>query len=129
MRDLVQLQRSFAFETTCAGKSYLRMLEQCKQSGWSIRLLYFWLPSPDYSRTRVARRVKEGGHNIPTDVIYRRYSVGIANMRRLYLPVADEAEIYDNRDRERILIARKRYGQAVEITDSLRWAAIEEAGR
>ena len=125
MRELVRQERSFAFETTCSGKSYLRLLEQCKRTGWMVRLLYFWLPSPSYSLERVARRVSQGGHNIPMDVIHRRYGAGVSNMRNLYLPVADDAEIYDNRDRQRVLIARKRNG-SVKIFDPLRWAAIEE---
>jgi predicted ABC-type ATPase len=128
MRELVRQERSFAFETTCSGKSYLRLLEQCRQAGWIVRLLYFWLPSANYSVERVAQRVSQGGHNIPTDVIHRRYSTGVSNMRNLYLPMADDAEIYDNRDRQRVLIARKRNG-SVEIFDPLRWAAIEEISR
>jgi len=126
VRELVARKRSFAFETTCSGRSYVRLLEQCRQTGWSIRLLYFWLPSPDYSAERVARRVSEGGHNIPIDVIQRRYRAGISNMHNFYLSIADDAEIYDNSDRQRVLIARKRIGSSLEIFDVMRWATIEE---
>jgi predicted ABC-type ATPase len=47
-------------------------------------------------------------------------------MRNLYLPLADEAEIYDNTDRRRILIAEKREGLALQVHDPARWAMIEE---
>lgn len=127
MRFLMYSDLSFGFETTCAGKSYLRLLERCKLDGWLIRLLFFWLPSPDYAISRVARRVVEGGHSIPLDVIQRRYYLGIANMRDFYLPLADDAEIYDNSDRQRILIAEKRAGRPLLIHDPGCWRRIEEA--
>lgn len=129
IRTLVRDGRSFAIETTCAGKSYLRFLEQCKLDGWRITLLYFWLPTPEMAIARVARRVSSGGHTIPSDVIRRRYYAGISNMRNLYLSLADEAEIYDNTDRQRLLIAEKRGGRELYVHDSGRWEQIEEAAQ
>jgi predicted ABC-type ATPase len=126
MRALVRDGRSFAFESTLAGKSYLRLLEHCKINGWRITLLYFWLPRPEMAIARVARRVSQGGHDIPPDVILRRYHAGVANMRRLYLPLADEAEIYDNTDGRRVLIAERREGLELLVHDPDRWAIIEE---
>jgi predicted ABC-type ATPase len=72
MRALVLDGRSFAFETTCSGKSYARLLEQCKLNGWRITLLYFWLPRPEMAVARVARRVNQGGHSIPPNVITQK---------------------------------------------------------
>ena len=116
MRGLVRDGRSFAFETTSSGKSYLRLLEQCKGVGWRISLFYFWLPKPEIAIARVARRVSQGGHSIPPDVIVRRWYSGVANMRDFYLPLADEAEIYDNTDRKRILIAKSAVGPSLGFT-------------
>jgi len=48
-------------------------------------------------------------------------------MRNLYLPLADDAEIYDNSERHQILIAEKREGIAFLVHDAERWAKIEEA--
>ncbi len=127
MRAAVREGQSFALETTCSGKSYLKLLEQCKRDGWRIKMLYFWLPTPEDAIARVARRVSQGGHNIPAEVIERRYYAGISNMRNLYLPLADDAEIYDNSDRHRILIAEKREGLAFLVHDEERWTRIEEA--
>lgn len=129
MRGLILKGKSFALETNCSGKSYLRVLESCKQDGWRIRLLYFWLPSAEMAVERVSRRVRQGGHSIPVDVIHRRYRVGVWNMRNLYLPLADDAEIYDNSDYRQILIAEKRSGLELTICDPGRWAAIEEVTR
>lgn len=125
MHRLIRADQSFAFETTCAGKVYPRLLEQCAREGWRITLLYFWLASPELAVSRVARRVSEGGHDIPSDTIHRRYWTGIRNMRNLYLPLAEEAEIYDNSNTRRILIAEKREGSILAIRDAQRWARIE----
>ena len=129
MRTFVREGRSFAMETTCSGKSYVPLLRQCKASGWRVSLYYFWLPNPEDSIARVANRVRHGGHHIPDDVIYRRFKTGLRNMLELYLPLADNAEIYDNSDRKRILIAEKRDGVAFAVHDLERWARIEEIAR
>jgi predicted ABC-type ATPase len=127
MRAEVRAGESFAIETTLAGKSYIPMLRECKANGWRIVLFYFWLLTPEDSIARVARRVSEGGHHIPDEVIYRRCKTGLWNMRNLYLPLADDAEIYDNTGREPVLIAEKREGLALLVHDPERWEKMEEA--
>ena len=126
MRALIRNERSFAFETTCAGKSYLRLLTDCQKAGWRISLLYLWVPSADYSIARVARRVSYGGHHIPEDVIRRRYQAGLWNMRHLYLPLANDATIYDNRDGALRLIARSAPNSPLTVLDQETWAKIEK---
>lgn len=125
MRMLVRNDQSFALESTLSGKSFLRFLQNCKERGWRVTLLYFWLKSPELSVERVAHRVREGGHDIPVDVIYRRYAAGVSNLVNLYLPLADEAEIYDNSDRMRVLIAERQEGGILVVHDSNRWAKIK----
>lgn len=72
--------QDFAFETTLSSRNYVRFLNQCKQQGYTINLLFFWLSSPQLAVLRVKQRVKAGGHNIPEDVIYRRYNRGLGNL-------------------------------------------------
>lgn len=64
-----------------------------------------WLPTPEHAIERVAQRVREGGHNIPTDVIRRRYQTGINNLFHIYLPIVDSWMIVENHNNPRILIA------------------------
>ncbi|MDD6002161.1 MAG: zeta toxin family protein [Bacteroidales bacterium] len=87
---------SFAIETTLSTKSYQNLVLQAHEKGFYVQLLYFWLPSPEFATARVAQRVKEGGHNIPKDVIYRRYYAGIKNLFEIYMPIVDYWVIYDN---------------------------------
>jgi predicted ABC-type ATPase len=126
MRKNIRDGRSFAMETTCSGKSYIPYLKECKDNGWMITLYYFWLPSPEHSIARVAKRVGQGGHDIPREAIYRRFLTGLWNMRHLYLPLADTAAIYDNSGKSRILIATRKDGLPLVIHDSERWSRIEE---
>jgi len=121
MKELIRSRRCFVLETTCSGKSYIPILTDCRLCGWSIKLVYFWLPSPEASIARVAQRVKEGGHSIPSDAIYRRFRTGLWNMLHLYLPLADTAAIYDNSESERILIAERENGGTVRVFDQERW--------
>ena len=125
MRELVRIGSSFALETTCSGKTYIPTLKACRESGWRISLFYFWLSSPELSISRVAKRVREGGHSIPDDVIHRRFRSGVWNMRYLYLPLADTAAIYDNSGESRFLIAEKESGFPLKILDQERWSRIE----
>jgi predicted ABC-type ATPase len=125
MRELVRDGDSFALESTLSGKSHLRYLQQCKERGWRITLLYFWLKSPEVAVARVAHRVSEGGHDIPSEVVHRRYYAGLSNLLNSYLPLADEVEIYDNTDRQRVLIVERREGGILLVHDSRRWAMMK----
>jgi predicted ABC-type ATPase len=126
MHELVQAGESFAFETTCAGRAYVPWLRQCKGQGWRITLLFLWLPTPQAAVERVARRVRQGGHRIPSEVVIRRWNAGVVNMRDFYLPLADEAAIYDNSDVGRILIAERTPEAPFVVYDAVRWAMIEK---
>jgi predicted ABC-type ATPase len=78
---------------------------------------------------RVARRVNEGGHNIPKDVVIKRWKAGIANMRHLYLPLSDIAAIHDNSDATRVLIAARTPNAQLVVHDEGRWAMIEQVSQ
>ena len=70
----------------------------------------------------MAQRVAEGGHNIPHDVIVRRYWAGLRNLIGLYLPLVDTAQIYDNSDGMGLLIADKTRAAGLVVDDRSRWA-------
>lgn len=87
---------TFAFETTLSTRSYVKLIQQAQRRGYFVTLLFFSLTSPEQAVKRVAKRVSQGGHNIPLDVIYRRYRAGLANLFQLYKPVVDYWALYDN---------------------------------
>ncbi|WMJ72217.1 zeta toxin family protein [Cytophagaceae bacterium ABcell3] len=74
--DLMRIKADFAFETTLSTRSYVNTVKRAKESGYEVTLLYFWLNSQELAIERVKERVREGGHNIPEQVIRRRYNKG-----------------------------------------------------
>jgi predicted ABC-type ATPase len=89
IKKLLESGENFAFETTLSTRSYEQFVERAKELNYQVTCLFFWLDSDDLAVSRVARRVKEGGHHIPEDVIRRRYKSGLENFFRLFLPKVD----------------------------------------
>ncbi|MDE5982835.1 MAG: zeta toxin family protein, partial [Duncaniella sp.] len=87
---------TFAIETTLATRSYKELVGRAKEKGYEVVLLFFWLPSPQQAEQRVAMRVASGGHNIPKEVIHRRYWRGIQNLFDIFIHVVDKWYLYDN---------------------------------
>lgn len=56
------------------------------------------------AKTRVAQRVLKGGHNIPDDVVERRYMLGIKNLFE-FIEVVDNWFLYQNDSATPVLIA------------------------
>ena len=84
-------------------------------------LLFFWLDSVELAIERVKTRVLEGGHNIETDVIKRRYKNGITNLFDIYLPIVSEALIFDNTAVKAELIAQKTLGNEIEVINKIKF--------
>ncbi|HOD10934.1 MAG TPA: zeta toxin family protein [Flavobacterium sp.] len=105
IETLLKSSENFAFETTLSTKTYKQKLIQAKANGFKVKLLFFWLPTIEMAINRVAIRVSEGGHNIPSDVIERRYSRGIENLFKIYIPLCDDWAVFDNSDETPELIA------------------------
>lgn len=87
--ELLKKEVDFAIETTLATRSYAQTIKRAKTQGYNVTLVYFWLSSPELAIARVKRRVAEGGHNIPEEVIRRRYRNGIHHLFNLFLPICD----------------------------------------
>lgn len=103
--ELLQQDVSFSIETTLATRSYVSLVRKAVAKGYSVKLLFFWLNSPELAVQRVAERVAGGGHNIPADVIRRRYALGISNLFNLFMNEVDYWEIYDNSEYPALQIA------------------------
>ena len=104
--ELMADHADFAIETTLATRSYVSLIKRAHLNGYRVSLLYFWLSSPDVAIERVAKRVANGGHHIPSDTIERRYYRGIYNLYNLYMSVCDEWTVVDNTDVSPEIIAQ-----------------------
>ncbi len=115
IEELLERDESFSIETTLATKSYINLVRRAQAQGYNVRVLFFWLNSPELALQRVAERVEKGGHNIPADVIRRRYVAGIRNLFRLFMREVDYWEIYDNSEYPAVQIATGGKNENTEI--------------
>jgi predicted ABC-type ATPase len=93
---LVETRIEFMFETTLASLSYAQKVPFWQQSGYSVALIYLRLPSVEVSIERVRRRVAEGGHDVPEEVIRQRFTRSLDYFERLYKPLVDEWSVWDS---------------------------------
>jgi predicted ABC-type ATPase len=94
--DSLESQRkSFAFESTLASHALVRRLRRLKKRGYSVHVVYLWLPTVDLALARVAERVRTGGHDVPAEAVRRRFDRGRRNFFTLYRPLADTWRLYD----------------------------------
>lgn len=126
INELLKENESFAFETTLATKSYKNKIIQAKKQGYTVTLLFFWLNNIELAKERVRIRVIEGGHNIPIDVIERRYLKGIYNLFDIYLPIIDGAFIFDNSFGRHELIAQKLSEENLTVIDKIKFNKLKE---
>jgi predicted ABC-type ATPase len=123
--ELLRRNESFSIETTLATRSYFRLIKQAHRQGYDVTLLYFWLRTPEQAIERVAERVSKGGHNIPSDVIRRRYQEGLDNLFHIYMPIVDTWVLVNNSMTPRSIVATGGRNQQTEINDEVDFKNIE----
>lgn len=94
LHALATQRASFAFETTLASRSLAGWLTALRESGYLVRLFYFWVGEADLAVARVAQRVSQGGHGVPEPTIRRRYTRSLNNFLQLYCPVVNRWSVY-----------------------------------
>ena len=104
--QLIKEQQNFAIETTLSTKSYLSLIREARGKGYLLTLIFLWLNDTGLARERVLKRVSEGGHNIPPDIIERRYSRGMKNLP-LFIEQVNDWYVYDNSAGEYELVAKE----------------------
>lgn len=89
---------SFAFETTLSGHVYAHLIPKWQADGYRVKLIFLSLPSSEIAIARVAARVAQGGHNVASAVVRRRFEAGLRNFQEKYKDLVDEWWWYDNAD-------------------------------
>lgn len=87
--------RDYWFETTLGGRTIAELLERAARSGQRVNIWFCGLASPEMHLARVARRVAQGGHDIPPAKIRERWRTSRENLIRL-LPFIHHLRVYDN---------------------------------
>lgn len=123
--ELLHEKVDFAFETTLSTKTHAIRVKKAKASGYNVKLVFFWLKSPSLAKRRVQIRVSQGGHNIPSDIIERRYKRGIENLFAIYFDICDEVLIFDNSEKSE-LIAIKSESDSLRIINENLWQELKK---
>ncbi|MDR2956474.1 MAG: zeta toxin family protein [Prevotella sp.] len=117
MNEMLRLREDFAIETTLATKSYANFIKRAQNEGYFVTLIYFWLESPELAIKRVEQRVRFGGHNVPEDVIIRRYFAGMRNLFSMFIPIADYWILVDNSTDPFSMIAEGKRTKVIDVQD------------
>lgn len=128
LKQLASEQKSFAFETTLASRSFAPWIREQKSSGYTFTLIFLWLSSAELAIQRVHERVRLGGHSVPDDVVKRRYKTGMTNFFRLYAPLADAWIVYDNsaRANPKMLAEKKFDGRSLIYNEDI-WQKLSKS--
>lgn len=107
INENVQRGVSFAFETTLSGLLYTRMIPEWQKLGYRVKLIYLSLSNIDMALARITARVMKGGHDVPPDVVRRRFESGLTNFHTIYKNLVDIWIHYDNSKESPILLAQE----------------------
>jgi predicted ABC-type ATPase len=124
IKSLITKEQDFAFETTLATKSYKNFVADTQTDGYSVTLIFFYLSSQDLAVKRVETRVKEGGHDIPENVIRRRYENGLKKFFNSYSSIVDEWMFIENSGEPYQLIAQKTKSEVKIYIDQI-WSELK----
>lgn len=122
---LLNKNLDFALETTLSSKIFTNLIQKAQAKNYHVTLLFFWLNSQELALKRVQTRVKEGGHNIPEKIIFRRYFRGLNNFFNLYNSIVDEWMFFDNSENIYELIAQYKKNE-LRILNISNWIEINE---
>jgi predicted ABC-type ATPase len=127
-KELAGRKEDFGFETTLAGTTLVRQIENLKSQGYRVHIFYLWLASPELALQRIADRVRNGGHDVPEAVVRRRLDKSLRNFLNAYIPLADTWIIFDNSGEIPTTVAY-RDAAALRIDDAGTYEALLERGK
>jgi predicted ABC-type ATPase len=119
-RELVALHESFIFETVFSDPvgNKLDFLKTTQESGYTVLLIFIGVAGPEVSDDRVAMRVLQGGHGVPSNKLIERFPRTMNNLRRA-LDELPNVWVYDHSDLNEgyRLVAKKENGQLIKLID------------
>lgn len=93
--DCLQKSCSLIFETVLSTDKKVDFIRRAKDAGYFVRIFFVCTNHPSINSARIARRVMQGGHDVPIPKIISRYQKSISNCK-IAASLADRAYIYDN---------------------------------
>ena len=86
---------SFCQETTLAGKSIVRNINNAKEQGYYIVIYFVGLEDPQIANERIEHRGSLGGHVVDPSLVSRRYNAALNNFLQI-VDLCNEAYLFDN---------------------------------
>lgn len=124
--ECLRNRKSLIFETVLSSEGKVDFIQRAKDAGYFIRLFFVSTSHPAINSSRIARRVMQGGHDVPIPKIISRYQKSIINCKRCAL-LADRTYVYDNsvEDKDARLLFRMTDGKLFKqyVDDIPEWAS------
>lgn len=115
---LVASRESFVFETVFSDPmgDKLSFLQAAAAAGYTVLLCFIGIAGPDVSDARVAMRVSQGGHDVPSGKIRSRFPRTMANLRHAIGRVP-HVLVFDNDDLARPFRLVAEYEQGIRVQE------------
>ncbi len=119
----------FAFESTLSSRTFAPFLQTLKAQGYAVAIYYFSLTNAQLAIRRVKLRVALGGHDVPSDVVKRRFGRSLSNFFNLYAPLADEWALFDNSSSHQALPVATQVASKLKVTEASTWRKLQKLSK
>ena len=125
LRQLGEAKADFAFESTLSSRTFAPFLRTLKARGYVVAVYYFSLANAQLAVRRVKLRVSMGGHDVPREVVKRRFGRSLSNFFTLYAPLADEWTLFDNSSSLRALTVAAKSADKLTVMETNTWLKLQ----
>lgn len=133
LRQLGDSGAEFAFESTLSSRTFAPFLRSLKERGYRVVIYYFALTNAQLAVRRVKLRVGLGGHDVPADVVKRRFGRSLKNFFTLYAspqsPLADEWTLLDNSNTTQAVRIAARLDNQMNISEPKTWQKLQKLSK
>lgn len=119
----------FAFESTLSSRTFAPFLHTLKTQGYAVAIYYFSLANAQLAIRRVKLRVALGGHDVPADVVRRRFGRSLNNFFGLYAPLADEWTLFDNSTSSHARTVAAKLANQLTVTETATWHKLQKLSK
>lgn len=126
LHQLANAGEDFAFESTLSSRTFAPFLRDLKARGYRVAIYYFSLANAQLAVRRVKLRVALGGHDVPTDVVRRRFGRSLSNFFSLYAPLASRWAMFDNSKSPHARLVATNEGDNLTITETSTWLKLQK---
>nr|WP_295777979.1 AAA family ATPase [Rhodoferax sp.] len=129
LRQLGEAKADFAFESTLSSRTFAPFLSALKLQGYAVAIFYFSLSNAQLAVRRVKHRVAQGGHDVPADVVRRRFGRSLHNFFDLYVPLADEWTLFDNSNTPYARAIAAKFADQLTVMEPTTWHKLKKLSK